>query len=146
MDSYTRIYESEDPLCAYKEDGRDILFGRRGYHGVPYCCVVAKLVHLYIPNADLVLISLHSLRVTTCVLRNETGKDGPYIKLRIRFLSNCFEVYLCNTDRITQHHTEALADDHANLAALLTQMIKLDTVTCAEGIHDNQTTDVEDED
>jgi len=46
--------------------------------------------------------------VFACVSLQEAGKDGPHIKLRICWLSNCFEIYLRNSDRITSLHNEAL--------------------------------------
>ena len=64
--------------------------------------------------------------------------------------SNCFEVYLRNTDRITQMHTEALAGEHANMVNLLRNITGLDTVTRVEtrveGIQNDHMTDIEDED
>ena len=44
------------------------------------------------------------------VLLHEAGKDGPYIKLQLRWLSNCFQIYLRNTNRICAQHTVALID------------------------------------
>ena len=63
-------------------------------------------------SEELKLISTHSLRVTACVLLAEAGKDGWYIKLRLRWLSDCFKIYLQNTKVITSQHRDAL--DKAN--------------------------------
>ena len=66
-----------------------------------------------ITDEELSLYSCHSIRVTACVLLHEAGKDGTYIKLRLRWKSECFQIYLRNTATIRAQHTEALrlADD-----------------------------------
>ena len=51
------------------------------------------------------------------VLLHEAGKDGAFIKLRIRWLSDCFHVYLRNTQRICAQHTAPLKDDNLLLEA-----------------------------
>ena len=84
-----------------------------------YFRFIAKLVNPYMADAELSLISTHFLRVYACVLLHEAGKDGPYFKLRLRWLSDCFNVYLRNTDRITQMRTEALSDEHSYMENLL---------------------------
>ena len=66
-----------------------------------------------IPEEELRLYSTHSLQVTAANLLHEAGKDGSYIKLRCRWKSDCYEIYLRNTAKIRQQHAEALqvADD-----------------------------------
>ena len=59
-----------------------------------YYRYVKKLVFPTIPDAELRLFPCHSIRVMAAVLIHEAGKDGPYIKLRLRWLSDCFQVYL----------------------------------------------------
>jgi hypothetical protein len=41
--------------------------------------------------------------------------DGSYIKLRLRWKSDCFELYLRNSTRITLRHNLALLDDNTDL-------------------------------
>ena len=94
----------DTPLCVDKKD--DNIFYLTGNEIRKYFPSIAKLANPYMLDAELFLISTHSLRVFSCVLLHEAGKDGTYIKLRLRWLSNYFEAYLCNTDRITQMHTE----------------------------------------
>ena len=65
-----------------------------------------------ISDEELKLISTHSIRVYACVLQEESGKDGTYIKLRMRWLSNCFEIYLRYTDNLAVQHGDALDDSH----------------------------------
>ena len=75
--------------------------------------IIAKKVMPDITDEELSLYSCHSIRVTACVLLHEAGKDGTYIKLRLRWNSECFQIYLRNTATIRAQHTEALrlADD-----------------------------------
>ena len=75
-----------------------------------------------IPSADLMLISTHSIRVTACVLLHEAGMDGTYIKLRLRWKSDCFEIYLRNTTRITTQHNSALSYDNNDILAAITNI------------------------
>ena len=43
---------------------------------------------------------------------HEAGKSDAYIKLRIRWPSDCFKVYLCNTKTICeQHHAAQMTND-----------------------------------
>ena len=71
------------------------------------------------------LISSHSLRVTACVLLHEAGKDGTYIKLRLRWLSNCFEIYLRNSDIIMAQHESALAPFHERVKHFALDLVGL---------------------
>ena len=81
-----------------------------------------------------------------CVLLCEAGKDGPFTKLRLRWLSDCFEVYLRNTNRITQQHVEALGDLPGEIADLVKEMTKMDTIVHVGGVFNETMTDLEDED
>ena len=92
------------------------------------------------------LISTHSIRVYACTLLHETGKDGPYIKLRLRWLSNCFEVYLRNTDTITAQHTQALSAVHNKMAKLALAAAGMHEIVAVSGTIDLQMDDLEDED
>ena len=44
-----------------------------------------------------------------------SNSDGTYIKLRLRWLSDCFTIYLRNSEIITAQHDEALAPFYARL-------------------------------
>lgn len=52
--------------------------------------------------------AIHCVRVKTVVLLHEVGQSSDYIKLRIRWLSDCFQVYLRNTRTISEQHNAAL--------------------------------------
>ena len=97
--SHLGFTEPEDPLCVYRNKKGDINY-LTGSDITAYYRDVMTMVRPNITDAELSLISTHSLRVYACVLLHEAGKDGPYIKLRLRWLSDCFEVYLRNTVRI----------------------------------------------
>ena len=58
-------------------------------------------------------------RVKAAVLLHEAGKDGTYIKLRIRWLSDCFEVYLRNTPTICAQHNTALQGVNQQMMAAI---------------------------
>ena len=54
-------------------------------------------------------ISTHSLQVTACILLAEAGKPIYFIKLRLRWKSNCFErIYLQNTSGVALQHMQAI--------------------------------------
>ena len=99
-----------------------------------------------ISNEELKLISTHSIRVFACVLLHEAGKDGPFIKLRLRWLSNCFEVYLRNTETINSQHAFALNDIHSRMANIAISSANLNEVVFIVGVEDIQMPELEDED
>ena len=86
-----------------------------------YYRYVTKIVFPTISDAELRLFSCHSIRVMAAVLLHEAGKDGPYIKLRLRWLSDCFQIYLQNTRRICAQHTSALIDINKEILQALTE-------------------------
>lgn len=102
----------EDPLCLYRTDLGDVQYFR----------YATKLEFPRATAADLRPISTHSIRVTACVLLHEAGMDATYIKLRLRWKSNCFEVNLRNTPRITTQHNDALAFDNHELLRAITDI------------------------
>ena len=81
-----------------------------------------------------------------CVLLSESGKDGSYIKLRLRWLSNCFEIYLRNTDTIAVQHGDALDDAHSRMIALAISPNNLTNVVHISGDIDLTMNELEDED
>ena len=69
---------------------------------------VTLMVFPTISMEELRLFSCHSIRVKAAVLLHEAGKYASYIKLRLRWLSDCFQVYLRNTKRICAQHNASL--------------------------------------
>ena len=96
-----------DPLCVYQLPSGQKCF-LTGTDVTAYYRRVTKMVFPQICDDELRLISSHSLRVKACVLLAEAGKSGYYIKLRLRWKSDCFEVYLRNTLTISIQHNAAL--------------------------------------
>jgi hypothetical protein len=137
--------DPEDPLCVYRDAKREIQF-LTGTDVTQYFCDIMRTVTPNISDAELSLISTHSIRVYACTLLHEAGKDGPYIKLRLRWLSNCFEVYLRNTDTITAQHTQALSAVHNKMAELALSAAGMNEIVAGNGTIDLQMDDLEDED
>ena len=94
------------------------------------------------------LISTHSLCVKAAVLLHEAGKDGTYIKLRIRWLSDCFEVYLRNTPTICAQHNTALHGVNQQMMAVIAvlQANLLRYAVHNAVVIDKLMTDIEDDD
>jgi hypothetical protein len=67
------------------------------------------LVSPDINAAALASISSHSLQVTACVLLADAGMTVYFIKLRLCWISDCFEVYIRNTLRMANMHNLAIA-------------------------------------
>ena len=78
---------STDPLGIYQSNNGDTVF-LTGDQITKYYRYVKKLVFPTILNAELKLFSCHPIRMRTAVLLHEAGKDGLYIKLRLRWLSD----------------------------------------------------------
>ena len=70
----------------------------------------AKEAHGDMTKNELSLLSCHSLRVWAAVLLHEAGKDGDYIKIRLRWVSEAYRVYLRNTRTSAKLHNEALRE------------------------------------
>jgi hypothetical protein len=70
---------------------------------------VAKSVHPNLTKAQLAKYSCHSIRVWACVLLFEAGKKGDYIKKILRWLSECYRVYLRDTEKLASLHNEGLS-------------------------------------
>ena len=111
-----------------------------------YFRLILRLVMPNISNEELKLILVHSIRVFAYVLLHEAGKDGPFIKLRLRWLSNCFEVYLKNTETINIQHAFTLNGIHSCMANIAISSANLNEVVYIVGMEDIQIPELEDED
>ena len=100
------------PLAVYQNEKKEVKY-LTGQAFTEFVRHQIKKTFPMIPDEELKLYSTHSLRVTAANLLHEAGKDGSYIKLRCRWKSDCYEIYLRNTAKIRQQHAEALqvADD-----------------------------------
>jgi hypothetical protein len=103
------------PLCVYRGRG-----GRLAYLTAnaitKFLRKVAKKVHHGISKSDLDKISAHSLRVWAACLLHEAGQSGDYIKKRLRWLSECYRIYLRDSDILGHKHNEVL-EAHAHLVS-----------------------------
>lgn len=97
---------SSDPLCVYLKNGVKVFLTDKDVTN--YFRYTMKLAHPTITDEMLAAISTHSLRVTACILLAEAGKPIYFIKLRLRWKSNCFEIYLRNTSRVALQHMQAI--------------------------------------
>ena len=87
VDTARRLGQADtDPLAVYLRDGAKCYV--TGKDVTAYLREVTRLVFPDITEEQLDLISSHSIRVTAAVLLHEEGKDGTYIKLRLRWLSD----------------------------------------------------------
>ena len=135
----------DDPLCVYR-DGKGATCYLTGASVTDYFRFVTRLVHPSITDEELQLISTHSIRVTACVLLAEAGKEGWYIKLRLRWLSDCYEVYIRNTGRIAMAHNDALHEVNERLAAVAISSVNLPDSFVETGVLDPVLYQLEDED
>ena len=134
----------DKPICVYKMGQSTRLL--TGADVTEYYRFVTRLVFPQISTTDLNLISTHSLRVKAAVLLHEAGKDAPYIKLRLRWLSDCFIVYLRNTQVIMEQHIAALAPAHARMISYAIDAANLPTAPAHMVPVNSLIPDLEDED
>jgi hypothetical protein len=134
-----------DPICVYLSEDKEKFF-LTGKDMTEYYRFVFRLVFPDSSEEVWKLISTHSIRVTACVLLAEAGKDGWYIKLRLRWLSNCYEIYLRNTDRIISQHNEAIAIANRRLNEIAITPANLPDVLADASMHNIDTYELEDED
>ena len=76
---------------------------------------MTKLVFPTILEPELKLFLPHSARMKMACLSHEAGEDGIYIKLRIRWLIDCFQTYLRNAYTICAQHTATSGGDNADI-------------------------------
>ena len=139
------ICDPEDPLCVYKDTSGTVQY-ITGNDVTAYYRMVTKLVMPNISDEELKLISTHSICVTPFVLLPEAGKDGAYIKLCLRCLSNCFEIYLRNTTAIAAQHSDALDDVHQRMTDMIRDTIRSTATVISDGEINLRMDDLEDDD
>ena len=115
-----RANNATDPLGIYQNGDGDTVF-LTGDQITKYYRYVTKIVFPTILNAELQFFSCYSTRVMAAVLLHEVWKDGPYIKLRLRWLTDCFQTYLRNTCQICAQHTAALIEINNNILQALSE-------------------------
>ena len=137
--------KGDDPLCVYRDkDG--VCQYLTGQDVTEYFQFVVKLTMPNISAEELKLISTHSIRVTACVLLAEAGKDGWYIKLRLRWMSDCYEIYIRNTSRIALMHNDAMNEANRRLSEMAVTLVNLPAVLEESGVLDRVSYKIEDDD
>ena len=92
-------------MCVYLDD-QEIKKFLTGKLVTDYFHLIVQLVMPNILSDELKLIPTHTIRVTACVLLAE--KERCYTQLRLCWLSDCYEVYIRNTDRIATLRNDAM--------------------------------------
>ena len=112
-----------------------------------YYCHMVLMVFPTISQEELRLFPYHSIRLKVIVLLHEAGKYASHIKLGLRWLSDCFQVYLRNTKLICVQHNASLknVNDIILEALALSRENIPDDAIHAEGVIDTAL-EVEDED
>ena len=131
--TYTRDYESDDlcvvnatiniidrakalgqtddkPVCVYAGNLKKMRYITADAT-TKYLRKITKEVYPHMTQDELSYYSCHSFRVWAAVLLNEAGKGGDYIKIRLRWLSESYQIYLRDTINAADNHTKALRKD-----------------------------------
>ena len=78
----------------------------------------ATEVHGITDKKELSLYSAHSMRVTAAVLLHQANKSGSYIKIRLRWASDTFMMYLRNTLEQAKQHVNAVTEENDRIIEL----------------------------
>lgn len=70
----------------------------------------ARTAHKITDEKELKRYSSHSVRVMACVLLFAKGKSTDFIKYRLRWKSDCFQMYLRHVPTQAHEHNEATTD------------------------------------
>ena len=69
---------------------------------------LAQTIYNISKSNDLIRFTYHSIRVGACVILHETGQSPDFIKARLRWCSNAYQMYLRNTPKLALLHTQAV--------------------------------------
>eukprot|EP00957_Ditylum_brightwellii_P071802 5457802-Ditylum_brightwellii.AAC.2 len=69
--------------------------------------VAEGVYNLTLPD-DIKRFSSHSIRVGACVMLHSSGKDGEVIKLKLRWKSDTFRLYVRNATLLAGQHCKAI--------------------------------------
>ena len=95
-----------EPIAIYREpNGKICLIDNT--HVEKFLQYLAKIVYDIVDPAELRKFTCHSIRVGACVVLHENNCSGPFIKLRLRWRSEAFLVYLRNTIKLAKLHNDA---------------------------------------
>ena len=94
------------PLAIYREpSGKICLIDNT--HVEHFLQSLATVVYNISDKNELKKFTSHSIRVGACVVLHENNCSGAFIKLRLRWRSDAFLVYLRNTTKLAQLHNDA---------------------------------------
>lgn len=82
-----------------------------------------KKAHPDMSDEEIKLFSCHSLRVWACMLLHQMGKSGDYIRVRLRWLSEAYRIYLRDSDESAKQHNEALSKNGQEIRHMLNPQI-----------------------
>ena len=80
---------------------------------------IARKVHPDLSTEEINKFSAHSLRVWACVLLSEAGAKPDFIKARLRWLGDSYQLYLRDTAVINEQHRKALEKSVGVVANML---------------------------
>ena len=78
------------------------------FHVIQIMQFLAKTVYNITDPDDLARFTCHSIRVGACVLLHETGQTPDFIKARLRWCSDAYQMYLRNTPKLAMLHNQAV--------------------------------------
>lgn len=87
-----------------------------------------KEAHPEMSEQDVKLYSCHSMRVWACMLLHQMGKSGDYIRVRLRWLSEAYRVYLRDSEESANQHNDALASKGQKIRHMLNEQLLPDEV------------------
>lgn len=104
------LEQSDDlPMCVYSDKEKMKYLTRENLSKAVK--LAAKEAHPHLTEDELKRFSCHSFRVWAAVLLSEQGKEGDYVKIRLRWVSEAYRVYLRNTKQSAVNHNDALDFD-----------------------------------
>ena len=102
-----RLGQPQDlPLAVYKQKDKTLYLTARKL--TAYLRMLTKKAHPTWSDDMVSKISAHSFRVWACMLLHEAGKDGDYIKRRLRWLSDAYRGYLRDSPNMASKHNSTL--------------------------------------
>jgi hypothetical protein len=81
-------------------------------HITSHLQAMATAAHGVTSKEELKRWTPHSIRVGACVSLSEGGKDGHFIKLRLRWKSDTYLLYLRNTSHLAAQHSTTITQNH----------------------------------
>ena len=95
------------PLAFFREPDGTIAF-ITSKHVEVFLQDLAKKVYNIVDKQELSRFTCHSIRVGACVVLHENNCSGEFIKVRLRWRSDAFLLYLRNTIKLAELHNTAV--------------------------------------